>query len=522
MVRKKKKPQKVNGDGEGKEERDVKCLAEAFSLVSLEEVNSAYKEAQGNSNKAAEILSDLMMNVDNDSSRGGACSISTSSSFYESSSNNSEERMTSSSSSSSEMFWESDIQRAHDSSGMGFVDCKAKRVIATAGTVSSVLGKDYVRSSPLDKDRGRGGGEQQHYNSPKWKNSCIVNGVTVGNEEAEHFLFSMLGDGCDLSMAVVRDVFCQCGYDVEKAADVLLDFSSSSYIECNFGKRGNLSKGHTADNSMRRHQVKGMSQTKYNLFGKEIPESMSSLDRDCRAYSEVLLSSKESRGKPVTTESLPQVVLESLFNVPQSAEANPESMNFKNVVKKIESCGHKLGFYSTGAAEPPDDVEYAKGEEYQVFREDAKHHWEKMRLYHQKAATAFSRGEKDYAAYLSDQGRVENKMAREADKKASKKIFEAINKGIKNVITIDLHGQHVEQAIREVKVHLIFMMNTSSVQLLRVITGCGVGKGTVKQSVIRLAEKAGAEWKEENQGVVTIKVVGRRECDFLESDSDTE
>ncbi|XP_026426984.1 SMR domain-containing protein At5g58720-like isoform X1 [Papaver somniferum] len=222
MVRKKKKPQKVNGDGESKEERDVKCLAEAFSLVSLEEVNSAYKEAQGDSNKAAEILSDLMMNTDNDSFRGGACSSSTSSSFFESSSNNSEERMTSSSSSSSEMFWESDIQRTHDSSGMGFVDCKAKRVVATAGTVSGVIGKDYVRSSPLDKERGRGGGGgEQHYNSPKWKNTCMVNGVSVGNEEAEQFLFSMLGDGCDLSMAVVRDVFCQCGYDVEKVLSVL-------------------------------------------------------------------------------------------------------------------------------------------------------------------------------------------------------------------------------------------------------------------------------------------------------------
>ncbi|MCL7038228.1 hypothetical protein MKW94_016197, partial [Papaver nudicaule] len=221
MPRKKKKPQKVNGEEEiNKEERDVKCLAEAFSLVSIEEVNSAYKEAQGDTNRAAEILSDLM--TDTDSSRGGgsgACSSSTSSSFFESSSNNSEERMTSSSSSSSEMFWESDIQRVQDSS-VGFVDWKQKRVIATAGTVSSVLGKDYVRSSPLDKERGRGGGggggEQQQYNSPKWKHSCVVNGVTVGNEEAEQFLFSMLGDGCDLSMAVVRDVFCQCGYDVEK------------------------------------------------------------------------------------------------------------------------------------------------------------------------------------------------------------------------------------------------------------------------------------------------------------------
>ncbi|KAI3994492.1 hypothetical protein MKX01_012749 [Papaver californicum] len=142
------------------------------------------------------------------------------------------------------------------------------------------------------------------------------------------------------------------------ASDVLLDLSSSSYTKCNFGKHGNLSKSYTADNSVRRHQVKGMPEMKYNLFGKESRESMPSLDRDCRAYSEVLLSSKVSRGKRVTTESLPQVVLESFFNVPQSAEANPGSMNFKNVVKKIESFGCKLGFHSTGEAEPPYDVEY--------------------------------------------------------------------------------------------------------------------------------------------------------------------
>lgn len=108
------------------------------------------------------------------------------------------------------------------------------------------------------------------------------------------------------------------------------------------------------------------------------------------------------------------------------------------------------------------------------------------------------------------------------------------NKSIENVITIDLHGQHVKQALRLLKVHLLFgayvrcknLVHSSSelyisectffvlapsklsnfglkfvtycclffslcfsataVQFFRVITGCGshgVGKSKLKQSV---------------------------------------
>jgi hypothetical protein len=91
------------------------------------------------------------------------------------------------------------------------------------------------------------------------------------------------------------------------------------------------------------------------------------------------------------------------------------------------------------------------------------------------------------------------------------------NKGITNVITIDLHGQHVKQAMRVLKLHLLFgtyvrckhlpalpyfyadlprysillcVMNicrlVPAIQTLRVITGCGsrgLGKSKVKQAV---------------------------------------
>lgn len=88
------------------------------------------------------------------------------------------------------------------------------------------------------------------------------------------------------------------------------------------------------------------------------------------------------------------------------------------------------------------------------------------------------------------------------------------NKDIANVLTIDLHGQHVKQAMRVLKLHLLFgkyvrckhlpyfyadltwysillyVMNiyglVPAIQTLRVITGCGshgLGKSKVKQAV---------------------------------------
>ncbi|KAK8275009.1 hypothetical protein V6Z11_D10G109800 [Gossypium hirsutum] len=90
----------------------------------------------------------------------------------------------------------------------------------------------------------------------------------------------------------------------------------------------------------------------------------------------------------------------------------------------------------------------AKGDEYHKFRESAKEHWDSRRSYFQKAATAYSKGELEYAAYLSDQGKIQTKLARETDERASQNIFKARNKGFENVITIDLHEQHVKQAMR--------------------------------------------------------------------------
>ncbi|KAL2239146.1 UNVERIFIED_CONTAM: SMR domain-containing protein, partial [Sesamum indicum] len=122
-------------------------------------------------------------------------------------------------------------------------------------------------------------------------------------------------------------------------------------------------------------------------------------------------------------------------------------------------------------------------------------------------------------------GRLQNKMAREADEKASQDIFSARNESIENVITIDLHGQHIKQAMKLLKLHLLFGAYVRSVRSFRVITGCGshgVGKSKLKNSVINLLQKEGITWSEENRGTLFIRLDGQRDFSFLDSGSDSD
>ncbi|XP_043724354.1 SMR domain-containing protein At5g58720 isoform X2 [Telopea speciosissima] len=478
----------VSGDEKKEKDRGLECLTELLSSVSLDGVGSAYREVKEDPNKEAEIIGGFSENV------GSAATSSISSENVDSAAT---------SSTSSESCFEANVVQTPVRS-KGFRGSKQKRVVASTGTVSSFLGKDYVMSSP--------------------RKSNEVSKEHLSNEETEQFLCSMLGDECELSMAVVRDVLCQCGCDVGMALDILLELSSSSYdqskscgyvaysegdkqdrgtaTKCNDSLDGTIGECKIAD--------RALNSTVY-LSEQELEEILQSARYDSRYDSGIKKS------------SLPQKVLESLFNIPKSAEHDPSSMNWKNVVKKMDSLGKGLDFHSAGTKLQLKG--YAEGDEYQVFRKESSQHWDSMKSCYQKAATAYSRGERSYAALLSEQGKVHNKMALEADEKASREIFEARNKKIENVVTIDLHGQHVKQAIKLLKVHLLlFTAYIPSILFLRVITGCGthgVGKGKLKQSVISLVEKEGIKWSEENRGTLLIKLDRQKELSFImESDSD--
>ncbi|KAM0944438.1 putative Smr domain-containing protein [Dioscorea sansibarensis] len=382
----------------------------------------------------------------------------------------------------------------------GFGPRRRSRVVAASGMVSDVIGKGYSK----------------HVGSSYEGRKVVVDKKVYMVEEAEQFLCSMLGWDDQLGMGVVKDVLGQCGYDVEKALDALIDISASSCSQFN-------------ENLFHPSQFSDKtSDSIYHRSEKEY-EFLQSVGYVCRDYTSVFAGSKEqtlpgSLGKT----DIQQKILESLFSIPDRQKYDPKCMDWKNVVKKVESFGKGLEFCcASGKQSPPDTKKDHVGnkEAYQVFRSPAQAHYDTMKTYYQKAAAAYASGQWAHAAHLSEQGKHYSLLAREADERASRDIFHARNKDIKNAVTIDLHGQHVKNAIGLLKLHLLLFAYIPSIHFLKVITGCGadgVGKGKIKRSVIDLVEKEQIRWSEENAGTLVLCVDGRTEYKFQECDSDTD
>ncbi|CAM0880479.1 unnamed protein product [Alopecurus aequalis] len=448
----------------GDERRDLAWLLEAFGSATIDQVDSAYREAGGDPFLAAGILGSTQDQQPppqpppppDPSSRAG-------------------------------------------SAGRRTARRPRKLPVAASGMVADVIGKGYSRPAtpPVTvtsgwKDRDDGGSVSNSWNGDKiGERNSPCGDLTYNVEEAEQFLCSMLGDSSELSMGVVRDVLGQYGYDVEKALDALLDISGMGWCISNaeensthssdiFLEYGLYEENSTAGIEQSPCQFPeerpGMSynhsERQHELFWGEQRNSY------MKAVCEVQHSPTPPSRSTVVDSKMPQQVLESLFKVPEQAQRthDPSKMDWKKIVKKLQSYNHPI---------TSNQGRQKNGDGYQEFRGVSARHYDTMKGYYQKAALAYSKGDKSYASYLAEEGKHYRELGRKEDEKASREIFEARNKHITNTVTIDLHGQHVKQAMKLLKVHMLVCVCMPST-LLRVITGCGgegTGKGKIKRSL---------------------------------------
>jgi len=175
----------AEGVVEGEEERKkrvLEALVDAFSLSSIREASIAYDIAGCDLERASEILR-KGLSEDSFSCCSSSCSGGSSGGG------------TSSSSSSGMDLGSKEEAERNCGEGVvvgGFKGGKQKKkVVASTGTVSTVLGKEYVR-----RNKGSNKG-------------FSANDEVFDMEKAEQFLCSMLGEDCDLNLAVVRDVLCK-------------------------------------------------------------------------------------------------------------------------------------------------------------------------------------------------------------------------------------------------------------------------------------------------------------------------
>ncbi|CAH1449580.1 unnamed protein product [Lactuca virosa] len=106
-------------------------------------------------------------------------------------------------------------------------------------------------------------------------------------------------------------------------------------------------------------------------------------------------------------------------------------------------------------------------------------------------------------------GKDMERKAEQADERASQDIFYSRNKNnIVDLMTIDLHGQHVKEGMTILKYHLAFGVYGRSLRRLRVITGYGsggTGQSMLKLAVVDLLKTEKFEWEKENEGSLLIK-----------------
>jgi hypothetical protein len=196
------------------ETRALNALLDAFSSAfSLDDIATAYCRANGDVNRAGDLLTELehpmAKSNEVDSSVG---------TIHPPSGKAIEENST-------------------ESSGQAKSREKMQKSSASFGTVSSMLGKGSTRATVPLMNRASGKEKPPMVELPEYmrddfngkvdKSDSAPKRETLNNRDIEEFLFSMLGEGFKLSMDMIREVLGSCGYDIKK---VVIDHYCKDYV----------------------------------------------------------------------------------------------------------------------------------------------------------------------------------------------------------------------------------------------------------------------------------------------------
>ncbi|KAL6956980.1 hypothetical protein U1Q18_049822 [Sarracenia purpurea var. burkii] len=175
-------------------ERDLEQLFDAFgSVVSLENIASAYCQAGQNICVAGEILCDLQRSTSN---------VSTYASKEESQGLNV----------STECSHDNLVDELNLAERSSFAS-KQTKCSASMGTVSGVIGKEYCRTRSSTNESCKGNkplklNSEELPISEIWGEKVPINTAAVESmhKDIEEFLFKMLGDGFQLDIKIIQEV----------------------------------------------------------------------------------------------------------------------------------------------------------------------------------------------------------------------------------------------------------------------------------------------------------------------------
>ncbi|XP_057981266.1 putative nuclear RNA export factor SDE5 [Malania oleifera] len=466
------------------ETRDLEGLLEAFgSVLSLEAIATVYCEAKRNVQKAGEILFEMQRSTSSDATyalkdefeegASATCSVTSSDTVVQKSNH---------------------LERNSKS-------LRPKKCSVSLGTVSGVIGRDYVRSRP-SMNGSCVAKKPLKLNSNELPMSEIWNAedplsIKTGKgsmrEDIEEFMFNMLGLGFRLDMKVIQEVLGLCGYDVKKTMEKLLDISASTLEKSDDIVGKDAAKSIKKYPCLESHFSRAKLQHLDSAKGVKVTETESS-KRDKDRY------------------NLQREVLEALFIIPERSEEVPKSRPVRPV--RSGALGKLVDEPLQDTTAPcvpitlePEQVTESDSEDdedsYKVQRKAVKEYWTIMKEYYKAAVDAFANGEHTRAYKLLEEGHFYSKKAREADEKSAQKLIETNQCKKNEEVSLYLDEQEPKEAISLLRFHLKSLSGIPSIQCLKVILGSNddVKKGARKRMIImKLLEKESIKWTEEQNG----------------------
>lgn len=458
--------------------RDLKQLLDAFgSAVSLEDIASAYCQADCNVYDAGELLCNLL---------GSTSSSSTYASKEES------------------LGSDDDFLDKSNLSERNGIASKQKKGSASMGTVSGLIGREYSWSGPSRNESPKPNKPLKLYSeelpsSEIWDEKVPVNTLATAERmpmDTEEFLFKMLGDGFQLDMKIIQEVLGRCGYDVERSVDKLLDLSAFTLEYCD--------------------DVLGIAAQKV----KPIQKYSDSESLSCQEQPQHISSARRNASCKSDKDryDLQKEILEALFTVPERfEEAREKTSPVRRTVGRSRRYGQVVaGPLRDTTIEPKTAVAKLLVKEneneddensYQVLRKAVKEYWTTMKAYYEAAVAAFGEGDYKRANKLIEEGRFFNEKAREADEKSAQMFLETREE---DSVSLDLHEHDPKEAISILRIHLSTLSGIPSIEYLKIIVGVDSEdskEGARKRLIMKLLEKESIKWSEERNGrTIVIKI----------------
>lgn len=303
------------------------------------------------------------------------------------------------------------------------------------------------------------------------------------DDDIETFLYEMLGRGFQLERSTIREVLGNCGYDMKKSVEALLELSAVQ-----FDRRNNLSEASRLHSNGK------------SFLSENQKQNRNSVER---------FSSVPSRQPKLGLLTAP-------FDAPEKPDLTGSACvpkPFASSTMEVVTEGDNTEYFKDEPTCPNfDDVkDDAEEGSYYSLRKAVKENRETMKQYYKAAADAFAMGDRDRAVSLLEKGQVFYGKAREADEESVSKIFETSGSGDVNgeeEVCLDLHDHDAKEAIRLVKIHLRTLSGIPSVRDLKINIGNDdqfVEKR--KRFILKLLNKEDIKWiEDENSGAILVRL----------------